>query len=143
MVTWGYEPKRDTYLGSVDESYNRHNESVTMEKNEMVEENCVLKSEIEARVVQCGHNLMNPFPQPEKITEFSGENLQLSNTEEAEKNHTPRTKALEWRNARHDDGKRGMFQSAVQRRNVLRFESGGGKSVEVKNLFSTSWAPSL
>ncbi|BAT79658.1 hypothetical protein LR48_Vigan10g234000 [Vigna angularis] len=63
---------------------------VTMEKNEMVEENCVLKSqieklagEIEARVVQCRHNLMNPFPEPEKITEFSGENLQLSSTEGA------------------------------------------------------------
>ncbi|XP_014495709.1 transcription factor bHLH47 isoform X2 [Vigna radiata var. radiata] len=64
---------------------------VTMEKNEMVEENCVLKSqieklagEIEARVVQCGHNnLMNPFPEAEKITEFSGENLQLSSTEAA------------------------------------------------------------
>ncbi|WVZ18483.1 hypothetical protein V8G54_005805 [Vigna mungo] len=60
---------------------------VTMEKNEMMEENCVLKSqieklggEIEARVVQCGHNLMNPFLQREKITE---ENLQLSSTEEA------------------------------------------------------------
>ncbi|XP_047178428.1 transcription factor bHLH47-like isoform X2 [Vigna umbellata] len=63
---------------------------VTREKNEMLEENCVLKSqieklagEIEARVVQCGHNMMNPFPEPEKITEFSGENLQLSNTEAA------------------------------------------------------------
>ncbi|WVY96054.1 hypothetical protein V8G54_028205 [Vigna mungo] len=61
-----------------------------MEKNEMVEENCVLKSQIEKltgeiqpRVVQCGHNLMNPFPQPEKIIEFSGENLQLSSTEAA------------------------------------------------------------
>ncbi|QCE13947.1 Myc-type [Vigna unguiculata] len=63
---------------------------VTMEKNEMEEENCVLKTEIEklageikARVAQCGANLMNPFPQPEKIAEFSGENLQLSSTEPA------------------------------------------------------------
>ncbi|XP_022640483.1 uncharacterized protein LOC111242261 [Vigna radiata var. radiata] len=87
MATWDYEPKRDTYLGSADESYKWHNQSVTMEKNEMVEENYVLKSqiekitgEIEARVVQGGHNMMNPFPQLEKITKFLGENLQLSST---------------------------------------------------------------
>jgi len=64
-----------------------------MEKNEMVEENCVLKTQIEklegeikARVAQRGPNLMNvasemEFAQPEKMRKFPGESLQLSTTE--------------------------------------------------------------
>ncbi|KAK8465835.1 hypothetical protein PHAVU_009G188251 [Phaseolus vulgaris] len=66
---------------------------VSMEKNEMVEENCVLKTQIEklegeikARVAQRGPNLMNvasemEFAQPEKMRKFPGESLQLSTTE--------------------------------------------------------------
>ncbi|KAK7354181.1 hypothetical protein VNO80_19640 [Phaseolus coccineus] len=66
---------------------------VSMEKNEMAEENCVLKTQIEklegeikARVAQCGPNLMNvasemEFAQPEKMGKFPGESLQLSTTE--------------------------------------------------------------
>jgi len=61
-----------------------------MEKNEMVEENSILKTQIEkleteikARVAQCGPSLMNvgahmEFPQPENMTQLAGESLQLA-----------------------------------------------------------------